>query len=66
MIHSATFIELIDEEENIIKSWEFEGPLKKRFENPDVYDDDCLVYYLKETLKLKVVQNTWGRKVGEL
>jgi hypothetical protein len=23
------------------------------------------VYYLKESLKLNVVQNVWGRKVGE-
>lgn len=63
---SAEFVELIDENENIIQSWMFEGPMKKRFENPDFWDDDCLVYYLKETLKLKVVQNAWGRNVGEL
>ncbi len=62
---SATFIELIDENENIIQSWMFEGPMKKRFENPDLWDDDCLVYYLKESMKLNVVQHTWGRKVGE-
>ena len=63
---SAEFVELIDENENIIQSWKFEGPLKKRFENPCFYDDDCLVYYLKETLNLKVVRNTCGREVGEL
>lgn len=63
---SAEFVELIDENENIIQSWMFEGTLKKRFENPNAYDDDCLVYYLKETLKLKAVQHTWGRNVGEL
>ena len=62
---SATFIELIDENEDIIQSWMFEGPMQKRFENPKAWDDDCLVYYLKETLKLPVVQNGWGRKVGE-
>ena len=62
---SATFVELIDENENIIQSWMFEGPMKKRFENPDLWDDDCLVYYLKESMKLSVVQHTWGRKVGE-
>ena len=62
---SATFVELIDENENIIRSWMFEGPLKKRFENPNLWDDDCLVYYLKESLKIPVVQNGWGRKVGE-
>ena len=53
------------ENENIIQSWMFEGPMKKRFENPDLWDDDCLVYYLKESMKLSVVQHTWGRKVGE-
>ena len=62
---SATFVELIDENENIIQSWMFEGPMKKRFENPDLWGDDCLVYYLKESMKLSVVQHTWGRKVGE-
>ena len=62
---SAIFVELIDENENIIQSWMFDEPMKKCFENPDLRDDDCLVYYLKETLKLKVVQNAWGRKVGE-
>ena len=62
---SAEFVELIDENENVIQSWMFEGPMKKCFEDPDLWDDDCLVYYLKETLKLDVVQNAWGRKVGE-
>lgn len=62
---SAKFVELIDENENIIQSWMFEAPMKKRFENPDLWDDDCLVYYLKKSMKLHVVQNTWGRKVGE-
>ena len=57
---SATFVELIDENENVIQSWMFEGPEPRRFEEPDLYDDDCLIYYLKETLKLPVVQNTWG------
>lgn len=58
---SARFVELIDENENIIQSWMFEGPLKKCFEDPDLWSDDCLVYYLKESLKLGVVQHTWGR-----
>ena len=62
---SAEFVELIDENENIIQSWMFEGAMRKSFENPDLWDDDCLVYYLKESLKLNVVQNVWGRKVGE-
>ena len=62
---SAEFVELIDENENIIQSWMFEAPMKKRFENPDLWDDDCLVYYLKESMKLHVVRNTCGRKVGE-
>ena len=62
---SATFVELIDEKENILKSWMFEGPEPRCFEDPAVYDDDCLVYYLKETLKLEVVQSAWNRKVGE-
>lgn len=47
---SAEFVELIDENENIIQSWMFEAPMKKRFENPDLWDDDCLVYYLKESM----------------
>lgn len=55
---SATFVELIDENEDILISCKFEGPQIKRFENPDLYDDDCLVYYLRETLKLPVVQKT--------
>ena len=63
---SAEFVELIDENENIIQSWMFEGPMKKSFENPDLWDDDCLVYYLKESMKLQVVHNTWGRKAGEI
>ena len=63
---SAKFVELIDKNENIIQSWMFEAPMKKRFENPDLWDDDCLVYYLKESMKLPVVQNTWGRKAGEI
>lgn len=63
---SAEFVELIDKNENIIKSWMFDGPLVKRFQNPDIYDDDCLVYYLKETFKLRVLWDTWGRKAGEL
>lgn len=62
---SATFVELIDENENIIQSWRFEPPMIKRFENPDLWDDDCLVYYLKESLKIPVVRNGWGRKAGE-
>ena len=62
---SAEFVELIDENENIIQSWMFEAPMKKRSENPDLWDDDCLVYYLKESMKLHVVRNTCGRKVGE-
>ena len=63
---SAEFVELINEDEKIIRSWKFEGLEPKRFENPDLYDDDCLVYYLKETLRLRVVQKTWGRNVGEV
>lgn len=62
---SATFVELIDENEDILQFWMFEGPLTKRFENPNLWDDDCLVYYLKESLKIPVVQHSWGRKIGE-
>ena len=57
---SALFVELINTREEILVSWKFEGPEPKRFENPDFYDYDCLVYYLKETLNLEVRQQAWG------
>lgn len=63
---SAAFVELIDENGDILTSWMFEGLQPKRFRNPDLYDADCLVYYLRKTYKLRVVQNTWGRPVGEI
>ena len=52
---TAGFVELIDENEKIILSWEFDYPMTKRFSNPDYYDDDCLVYYLKERFHLPTV-----------
>ena len=51
----AGFIEMIDADEKIIKSWKFDYPMKKRFSNPDYYDDDCLVLYLTETFHLPTV-----------
>lgn len=63
---SATFVELIDENGDILISWMFEGLLPRRFRNPDLSDADCLVCYLRETYKLRVVQNTWGKPVGEI
>ena len=52
---TAGFVELIDENEKIIMSWEFDYPMKKRFSDPDYYDDDCLVYYLMEKFHLPTV-----------
>lgn len=63
---SATFVDLIDENGDILTSWMFEGPQPRRFGNPDLYDADCLVCYLRATYKLRVVQNTLGRPVGEI
>ena len=51
----AGFVELIDENENIIQSWKFDYPIKKRFSNPGYYDDDCLVCYLMERFNLPTI-----------
>lgn len=52
---TAGFIEIIDAEEKVIRSWKFDYPMKKRFSDPDYYDDDCLVLYLMETMNLPAV-----------
>ena len=46
---------LLDENENIIQSWKFDYPIKKRFSDPGYYDDDCLVCYLMERFNLPTI-----------
>lgn len=48
------FIELIDEDEKVMKSWKFDCPLKKWFSDPDYYEDDCLVFYMTEEEFLQI------------
>lgn len=48
----ARFVELIDENNNIIRSWKFDYPMENQFRDPDYYDDDCLVCYLMERFNL--------------
>lgn len=52
---TAMFIELIDGSEKVIKSWKFDYPMKKHFNDPDYYEDDCLVFFLRETFHLPTV-----------
>lgn len=52
---SAGFVEIIDINDNVVKSWKFDYPMVKRFSDPDYYDDDCLILYLKETYGLPVI-----------
>lgn len=58
---TAMFIELIDEDEKVMKSWKFDCPLKKWFSDPNYYEDDCLVLYLVETFHLPTVGYRWLR-----
>ena len=48
-------MELIDGDERVVRSWKFDYPMVKRFSQPDYYDDDCLVAYLRETYKIPAV-----------
>jgi len=64
---SAIFVELIGADEKIIRSWMFEQiPCDPILRSPDFYGEDCLVYYLRETRKLDVVQQAWHRKIGAI
>jgi hypothetical protein len=64
---TAIFVELIGKDETILRSWMFEDmPCSPLLRNTDFYGEDCLVYYLREILKLEVVQQAWHRKIGEL
>jgi hypothetical protein len=58
---TAMFIELIDEDEKVIKSWKFDCPMKKWFSDPDYYEDDCLVFYMTERLHLPTVGYRWPK-----
>ena len=49
------FIELIDEDDKVMKSWKFDYPMKKWFSDPDYYEDDCLVFFMAETFHLPTV-----------
>ena len=51
---TAGFVELIDGEDRVVRSWKFDYPMVKRFSQPDYYDDDCLVAYLRETYGIPV------------
>ena len=58
---TAMFIELIDEDEQVMKSWKFDHPMKKWFSDPDYYEDDCLVFYMTETFHLPTVGYCWPK-----
>lgn len=58
---TAMFIELIDEDEKVIKSWKFDCPMKKWFSDPDYYEDDCLVFYMIEKFHLPTVGYRWPK-----
>ena len=51
---SAGFVEIIDTNENIMRRWRFTYPTQKCFDDPRLYIDDCLIFYLKETFGLPV------------
>lgn len=51
---SAGFVEIIDTNDKIARRWTFYYPMTKRFEGPDLYDDDCLILYLKEAFEIPV------------
>lgn len=57
----AMFIELIDEDEKVMKSWKFDCPMKKWFSDPDYYEDDCLVFYMTERFHLPTVGYRWPK-----
>ncbi len=69
---TAGFVDLVNEDNRVVSSWIFNFPLKKRFREPDAYDDDCLVLYLKEEYDLPIEQYGWSaylpknREVGVL
>lgn len=52
---TARFVEVIDSDDHVIKSWKFDHPMTKHFSDPAYYDDDCLVLYLRETYRLPVI-----------
>lgn len=52
---TAIFVEIIDADEKVMRSWKFDCPLKKYFADPDYYEDDCLIVYLMERFSLPAV-----------
>ena len=56
---TARFVEMIDTNDRILRRWMFHHPMDKRFEDPALCDDDCLILYLKETFGLPVKRG-WG------
>ena len=62
---TAAFIEIIDTDGKIARRWMFSHfPLKKRFTEPALYDDDCLILYLKETYGIPVKREYGYRGYG--
>lgn len=51
----AEFVEIIDAEERVIQSWKFDVPMVKWFCDPNYFEDDCLILFLRETYGLPVV-----------
>ena len=52
---TAAFVEIIDTDDKIARRWMFNCfPMTKRFKNPNLYDDDCLILYLKEIYGIPV------------
>lgn len=51
----AGFVEIIDAQERVVRSWKLDYPMTKWFSDPDCYEDDCLILYLRETFGLPVV-----------
>lgn len=52
---SAVFVELIDSEDKVLRSWKFDCPVAQCFTDPELYEDDCLILYLREIYGLSVV-----------
>ena len=52
---TAGFVELIDIRDRVVRSWKFDYPMQKRFSDPDLYDDDCLIAYLMDGFSLPLV-----------
>jgi len=52
---TVAFIEIIDTDDKTAGRWKFSDfPLTKKFSYPNLYDDDCLILYLKGTYHIPV------------